>query len=222
MKKLNRFFVLFCFTSTLTSVAQTSHNGYKLEPQDNIEVSFLPQVLLSFDAIIVDKKVELTWSSDTEHNNNFFTIEKSKDATNFETVATIKGFGNYSSLISYFDTDYTPYDGVSYYRLKQTDVKGTVLSSRLVSINNKSVTNGLAMNVNSIDEHSENLMGSENKEVLVVLRNEKGMESYSKVIVDQKNNITLSADNDNKLDNGTYTVIASSNNKLYSQKVVVR
>ena len=78
------------------------------------------------------------------------------------------------------------------------------------------------MNVNSIDEHSENLMGSENKEVLVVLRNEKGMESYSKVIVDQKNNITLSADNDNKLDNGTYTVIASSNNKLYSQKVVVR
>ncbi len=222
MKKLNRFFVLFCLTSSLSAVAQNTNKGFKLDSQDNIEVSFLPQVLLSFDAIIVDKKVELTWASDTEHNNNFFTIEKSKDAANFETVATVKGFGNYSSLISYFDTDFTPYDGISYYRLKQTDVRGTVLSSRLVSINNKSVTNGLGMNVSAIDEHAENLMGSENKEVLVVLRNEKGMESYSKVMVDQQNNITVSSEEDNKLDNGTYTVIASSNNKLYSQKVVVR
>ena len=124
--------------------------------------------------------------------------------------------------IIHFDTDFTPYDGISYYRLKQTDVRGTVLSSRLVSINNKSVTNGLGLNVNAIDEHAENLMGSENKEVLVVLRNEKGMESYSKVMIDQQNNITVSSEEDNKLDNGTYTVIASSNNKLYSQKVVVR
>jgi hypothetical protein len=210
----NKFIICCCLKQT--------NKGFKLDSQDNIEVSFLPQVLLSFDAIIVDKKVELTWASDTEHNNNFFTIEKSKDAANFETVATVKGFGNYSSLISYFDTDYTPYDGISYYRLKQTDVRGTVLSSRLVSINNKSVTNGLGLNVNAIDEHAENLMGSENKEVLVVLRNEKGMESYSKVMVDQQNNITVSSEEDNKLDNGTYTVIASSNNKLYSQKVVVR
>ena len=108
MKKLNRFFVLFCLTSSLSAVAQNTNKGFKLDSQDNIEVSFLPQVLLSFDAIIVDKKVELTWASDTEHNNNFFTIEKSKDAANFETVATVKGFGNYSSLISYFDTDFTP------------------------------------------------------------------------------------------------------------------
>jgi hypothetical protein len=37
-------------------------------------------------------------------------------------------------------------------------------------------------------------MGSENKEVLVVLRNEKGIESYSKVMVDQHNNITVSSE----------------------------
>ena len=66
------------------------------------------------------------------------------------------------------------------------------------------------------------LMGSENKEVLVVLRNEKGLESFSKVIVDQNNNVTVTADSDYKLDNGTYTVIASSNNRLYSQKVFVK
>lgn len=222
MNKLNRFFVIFCTTSSLSLFSQTENNIPTITPNQEKQVAVLPQVLLSFDAIIVDKKVELTWSSDTEHNNNFFTIEKSKDAINFEEVVTIKGFGNYSSLISYFDVDYTPYDGVSYYRLKQTDTKGQVLSSRLVSVNNKSVSSGLVVNTNALEENAENLMGSENKEVLVVLRNEKGLESYSKVMIDTDSNVIVPLDSDNKLDNGTYTIVACSNNRLYSQKVVVK
>lgn len=222
MNKLNRFFVIFCATSSLSLFSQTENNIPTIIPNQEKQVAVLPQVLLSFDAIIVDKKVELTWSSDTEHNNNFFTIEKSKDAINFEEVVTIKGFGNYSSLISYFDVDYTPYDGFSYYRLKQTDTKGQVLSSRLVSVNNKSVSSGLVVNTNALEENAENLMGSENKEVLVVLRNEKGLESYSKVMIDTDSNVIVPLDSDNKLDNGTYTIVACSNNRLYSQKVVVK
>ena len=182
----------------------------------------LPEVLLSFDAIINDKKVELTWSSNTENNNNYFTIEKSKDAINFEEVTSIRGFGNYSSLVNYFDVDYIPYEGISYYRLKQTDSKGHILSSRLVSVNYRLGNDGLTANQNSVDENTTNLLGSENKEVLVVLRNEKGQESFSKVIVNEQNTITISPNNENKLDNGTYVVIASSNNKLYSQKVTVK
>jgi len=216
MNKLNRFFVLFCCSISFNLFSQTENNS-----KNSTDSKPLTSVLLSFDAVLTDKKVELTWSSDTEHNNNFFTIEKSKDAVAFEKVTTIKGFGNYSSLISYFDTDYTPYDGISYYRLKQTDHNGKVLSSRLVSVNNKLGNANYATNTNIIDDHS-GLMGSENQEVLVVLRNEKGLESYSKVIVDQQNNVIVPADSDHKLDNGTYTVIASSNNKLYSQKVFVK
>ena len=222
MKSLNRFLIFFYFMSSLSSFSQIGNGGFKMETDEEKTATSLPQVLLSFDAIIVDKKVELTWSSNTEHNNNYFFIEKSKDALNFEEVTSIKSFGNYSSLISYFDIDYTPYDGLSFYRLTQIDVLGNVLSSRLISINNKTVTSDLSLNVNSIDDHSENLMGSENKEVLVVLRNEKGIESYSKVIIDQKNNVIVPSDSDTKLDNGTYIIVASSNNSLYSQKVVVK
>lgn len=220
MKKLNRLFVLFCFTSSLSLSAQTNSNSWFHQVEDEVQKP-LPKVLLSFDAIITDKKVELTWASDTENNNNFFTVEKSKDALVFEEVINIKGFGNYSSLISYFDIDYNPYEGVSYYRLSQTDVEGNVLSSRLVSINNTSSSSNLANN-NILDDPSGNLMGSENREVIVVLRNEKGLESFSKVIVDKNNNVTVPENSDYKLDNGTYTVVASSNNKLYSQKVFVK
>lgn len=222
MKKLNRFVFLFCITSSLVSFSQMNSGGYKLQSDEEILKTPLPQVLLSFDAVFDNTKVELTWSSDTENNNNFFSIEKSKDALVFEEVTSIKGFGNNSSIISYYDVDYTPFEGISYYRLKQTDVKGVVLSSRIVSINNKNISSNLSMNQSSVYETAANLMGSENKEVLVVLRNEKGMESYSKVIIDQDNNIILPTENDNRLEIGNYIVVASSDNKLYSQKVVVK
>jgi hypothetical protein len=214
MTKLNRFAALFIISLSLNAFSQIGTGGFKISENGDP----LPNVLLNFDAIFDNTKVELTWSSDTENNNNFFVVEKSKDAMNFEALTSIKGFGNHSNIMSYFDVDYTPFEGISYYRLTQIDDKGSVLSSRLVSINNKISTNNLSMIQSAVYDNPASLMGSENKEVLVVLRNEKGEESYSKVVIDEKFNV-LSSDNTSKLDNGTYTVVASSDNRLYSQKV---
>lgn len=195
---------------------------FKLSSQNNqISSDKLTEVLLTFDAILVDNRVELTWATNTEHNNNTFVIEKSRDGiSEFEEVIAIKNFGNYSSLISYFDVDYYPHQGISYYRLKQIDAANNVLSSRLVSINNS--VSGFVDNLITIEGSTENLLGSENKEEIVVLRNEKGIESFSKVIVSKKNEIIVPENADYKLENGTYTIIASSNDKLQRQKVVVK
>lgn len=217
MKNLNRFVFLFFISSSLSIYSQTSFEKLNI----TTSAQLLPEVLLNFDAIFDNKKVELTWSSNTENNNNFYSIEKSKDAISFETVSTIKSFGNHSNIISYFDVDFTPFDGISYYRLKQIDSEGKILSSRLVSINNKTSTNSFVMNQSAIFETSSNLMGSENSEILVVLRSEKGVESYSKVVIDEEHNIRT-ADSSPKLDNGVYTIVACSDNKLYSQKVVIK
>lgn len=219
MNKLNRFFVLFFFSISLNMSSQIGNGGYKINPDDGLQMP--SAVLLSFDAIFDNTKVELTWSSDSENNNNFFVVEKSKDAMNFEALTTIKGFGNKSNLISYFEVDYLPHDGISYYRLTQINEKGDILSSRLVSVNNKISSTNLAMNQSAVYETPATLMGSENKEVLVVLRNDKGEESYTKVVIDEQNNV-ISSDAPAKLDNGIYTVVASSDNKLFSQKLVVR
>lgn len=219
MSKLNRFFVLFFLSSSLSLSSQIGEGGYKINPVDGTEMP--SAVLLSFDAIFDNTKVELTWSSDSENNNNFFVVEKSKDAMNFEALTTIKGFGNKSNLINYFEVDYLPHDGISYYRLTQINETGKIVSSRLVSINNKISSSNLALNQSAVYDTPASLMGSENKEVLVVLRNDKGEESYSKVVIDEQNNV-ISSDAPAKLDNGIYTVVASSDNKLFSQKLVVR
>ena len=220
MNKLNLLLVLFYFSSILPLLSQNNPNAAS-SITNSRNMATLPEVLLSFDAIINDKKVELTWASNSEQNNNYFTIEKSKDALSFEKLTTIKNFGNNSTIISYFDVDYTPFEGISYYRLIQTNTKGTLLSSRIVSVNYRSENKNLTLYSDaSTDEHID-LMGTENKETLVVLRNEKGEEHVSKVLVDEHDAVKIISDNDIKLDNGTYIIIASSDNKLYSKIIKV-
>jgi hypothetical protein len=80
--------------------------------------------LIDFTAQYEKDVVKLNWSTATENNNNFFTVERSKDAINFEEVKRITGAGNSSSLLNYETNDYAPLSGLSYYRIKYTDIYG--------------------------------------------------------------------------------------------------
>ncbi len=85
----------------------------------------LPISLLSFDAECEDNVVDITWSTASEINNDYFTIQRSTDATSWEFVKNIPGHGNSNMVLYYATTDNDPYSGVSYYRLKQTDFDGS-------------------------------------------------------------------------------------------------
>ncbi|MCC6251914.1 MAG: hypothetical protein IT238_05580 [Bacteroidia bacterium] len=95
----------------------------------------LPISLLSFEAHTIIDVVELKWTTATEINNDYFTLEKSKDGKNFVPFAQIKGAGNSNTTINYSNIDNEPYLGVSYYRLKQTDFDGRYSYSQIVSVN---------------------------------------------------------------------------------------
>jgi len=84
----------------------------------------LPIELTYFNAKLVNDIVELSWQTLSEINNDFFTIEKSIDARIFETVTTMNGAGNSNQLLNYATQDPNPFEGYSYYRLKQTDFDG--------------------------------------------------------------------------------------------------
>jgi hypothetical protein len=85
----------------------------------------LPVELLSFDAVTVNNsEVLVSWITASEINNDKFIVERSLDAINFEIVGTVKGANNSTSTRSYNLTDVKPYNGVSYYRLRQLDFNG--------------------------------------------------------------------------------------------------
>ncbi len=84
----------------------------------------LPIELLDFTAEPINRSVKTEWTTASEKNNNYFTVERSKDGENWEGVAAIPGAGNSSSLKNYSAIDEDPYSGRSFYRLKQTDFDG--------------------------------------------------------------------------------------------------
>jgi len=84
----------------------------------------LPVELLSFDAKPNGNVVDVTWVTASEFNNDYFTVEKSADLYSYAEVGKIFGAGNSSVPLQYALTDPDPYQGVSYYRLKQTDFNG--------------------------------------------------------------------------------------------------
>lgn len=85
----------------------------------------LPIELVNFNVESKNNKtVDLSWATTSERNNDFFTMERSKDAQSWEVIETIDGAGNSIETIDYSTTDNSPYKGISYYRLKQTDFDG--------------------------------------------------------------------------------------------------
>ncbi|MBJ7427639.1 MAG: SBBP repeat-containing protein [Bacteroidia bacterium] len=84
----------------------------------------LPVKLISFNATLANEKVNCTWETASEINNDYFTIERSKDGNGFESLGNVKGQGNSNSNTRYSYIDNNPFSGISYYRLKQTDFDG--------------------------------------------------------------------------------------------------
>lgn len=122
---------------------QVLRNGLTLSDLSNTfyigSINFLntplPIELLNFNAIAIGNTVELKWSTASEQNNDFFTIEKSKDGINYSFLQNIDGAGNSSIVNHYQCTDHNPYSGLSAYRLKQTDFNGDTTYSNPVYVN---------------------------------------------------------------------------------------
>jgi hypothetical protein len=101
----------------------------------------LPITLIAFEAYVCETSVCLNWQTASELNNDFFTIEKSADGFNWEKLKDIKGAGNSQTILNYNTIDNSPFSGLSYYRLKQTDFNGEFEYSAIepVKFKNKTV-----------------------------------------------------------------------------------
>ena len=85
----------------------------------------LPVELVSFSAECNGNDAVLEWITSSEINNDYFKLERSTDAKNWETVAKVNGAGNSSELRTYEYVDKDIPEGRTYYRLTQVDYDGT-------------------------------------------------------------------------------------------------
>jgi hypothetical protein len=94
----------------------------------------LPVKLVSFNANNKGKEVYIDWSTMVEINNDYFTVEKSEDAKNFNAIGIIKGAGNSNNILTYNFIDYNNSSKIVYYRLKQTDYNGEYSYSKINAV----------------------------------------------------------------------------------------
>lgn len=92
----------------------------------------LPIELISFETTCNETNITLEWITATETNNDFFTLEKTKDGQNFEIITQIDGSGSSTEVhhYSYMDESSTEND---YYQLRQTDFDGHSTVSNLIA-----------------------------------------------------------------------------------------
>ena len=95
----------------------------------------LPIELTSFTATCDGRSAHVEWTTASERNNDYFSLERSDDAINFTEIARVAGAGNSIEPLNYSYTDYGIHGGDNYYRLVQVDYDGTRTVSDIVVAN---------------------------------------------------------------------------------------
>lgn len=215
---------IYQFTGVSGGIAGITDNRRFTIGTINLSQTPLPVDLISFNAHANEGKVELKWITATEINNDYFTIERSINVKDWEEILVVDGAGNSNQIIEYFDTDYTPFEGVSYYRLKQTDFDGKYTYSNIVPIKiENDQKNGMLVYPNPVEIGEIVSVDFEDykKEVLLVLRDVAGKEFYSKLFLNIEKGQLIGIPISNEIPAGTYLIIATSENQIYSKKLII-
>ncbi len=140
---------LFSTTDNITTCVQrvtvpcSTSSAPDQTPQDDAAISNDPSCISVLPVTLTrfvgqwaagGAAVNLKWTTATEIDNDFFSVERSADGITFEKIDQVKGAGNSSMLRNYAYTDASPLMASSYYRLRQVDYDGKATYSPIISL----------------------------------------------------------------------------------------
>lgn len=94
----------------------------------------LPVKLLSFEAEKLNHTVKFAWTTTAEVNNKEFGVQRSETGEKWTDIGIVKGHVNSAGVHAYNAEDKMPLPGVNYYRLRQTDLDGASVYSKVKAI----------------------------------------------------------------------------------------
>ncbi len=118
---------------TSSAVSNFSNRFFTLGSTDGN--NNLPIDLISFDGECIDNKTHIEFVVASQVNNEYFTIERSKNLFDWNEIGHIPGGGTNNEEITYNFTDLSPISGDNYYKLSQTDIDGTTKSFNPIVVN---------------------------------------------------------------------------------------
>ena len=138
------------FTECITMIASPSNwakaDGTGDQSNDSVAPDFptnvpgsfsgsvFPIELLYFRGEAFLSSIHLSWSTATEHNNDYMAVERSADGMKFEELGRVKGAGTTEEPQEYTFVDENPIRGLNYYRLRQVDFDGAFEYHKTISV----------------------------------------------------------------------------------------
>lgn len=133
-------FARFRIASVYTEIQYATGYAATGEVEDYpiiIAGSVLPVEFASFTTKLQnDKTTLLKWKTASEYNCDFFEVQHSKDALEWENIGSVKGSGNTHWISAYSFVDPNPFSGFTYYRLRQVDFDDRFRFSELATVKN--------------------------------------------------------------------------------------
>lgn len=179
----------------------------------------LPVHFVSFNGRIRDGKAYLTWATAEEQNNDHFEVQRSTTGGSYTTIGRVNPKNGISNQYDFVDV--APAAGISYYRLKQVDLDGRFMYSKILILRSdldkfvvKTGPNPFSSNINIYYQ----LEKDETVQVRMYDQAGRTVKQYTTRGGTGVNTYTI---NDlNNLPKGNYTLELSGETVKYRQQVV--
>jgi len=204
--------------SVLTGAGYFSNGGSCTGDTDFCDGAPLPITLAFFEGNQQGKSIVLNWTTTSEDNFDYFSIQKSCDGINFESIASVKGHGFSSQSILYVYEDLEPLNGVNYYRLKAVDLDGTFEVFALIGVEFFSDDDSLVIYPNPVVNNKftiESLNQDLNQSI--TLRDINGNSILHSTLSYGKNDFQLNQ----SISPGNYLIVISGTGKSDIRKLII-
>lgn len=184
-------------------------------------VNTLPIELVSFSANQAGDEVKIDWTTASEINNDYFTVERSVDGLEYTGILTLPGAGNSSGFREYHAVDRNPVNGISYYRLRQTDFDGVTETFDPVKVEfNKRYNLSVFPNPvvgNDLNIHMENF---DVERVQIVLKRADGAVVLDRTMNGREFDGSLRLQDLDLPRNGLFILTLTADGEVYQQKLI--
>ena len=165
--------------------------------------------------------VLVKWTTISEHNNEYFTIEHSKDGIHFTNIGKISSLGYTANGFSYHFIDNKPGIGKNFYRIRMVDIvmKSTYSEIKIVQVKDNAQQMLSIFPNPAVNSISLKLNTRENEELKVEIYNATGNKELTKTCIMQHQKTEL---NIGHLKTGIYSIIATTSIGIqYNSKLMV-
>ncbi len=179
----------------------------------------MPVEWAGFRLEVLNNSVNVSWTTATEKNNDFFSVERSTDGIQFEEIGQVQGAGTIDAFQNYSFVDEHPTAGNSYYRIRQIDYDGNTSLTSVEVVTIANAANDMSITVSGARQFTLNVNDNIDTSVEVYIFDMNGRMVTGTAAQPGQSEITIDL---TSLQAGVYVCTTKVQGQTQAQKFVVR